>query len=436
MRLAGLFVAFFLLGEASSTVSAADHWPQFRGPSGQGHATASGVPLTWSESQGVAWKTPIPGRGWSSPVIEGDEIWLTTAVETPLTAEEKAERQKRAKANQPLTQSGPLSLRAIGLDRRTGQVLHDVAVLTEPEPQPVHNLNSFASPTPVLETGRLYCHFGTYGTACLDTQSRRVVWTNRDLKINHENGPGSSPILWGDKLIFHCDGSDKQFIVALDKHTGQIAWKTDRSGTLRPDVQMKKAYCTPLIVELEGRPQLISPAADWVYAYDPDSGRELWKLSYGVLGFSNVARPVAGHGLLYIVTCFMKSELLAVKVTNGKPEIAWRYDKSMPKMPSPLLVGNEIYLVGDQGGVVTCLDARTGEQRWQKRLGGNYAASPLLADGRIYLFSQEGLTTVLAPGPEYVELAKNQLEGQFMASAAALGKSLYLRTDRAIYRVE
>ena len=177
----------------SSAVAADAEWPQFRGPGGQGHATAIGLPSTWDEHTNIVWKADLPGRGWSSPVIAGEKIWLTTAVETPITEEEKAERLKGNTGNQPLTVSGKLSLRAVCVDRRSGQIAADVELLTEDRPQPTHAMNSFASPTPVLDGGKLYCHFGTHGTACLDTATRQVLWTNRELTINHENGAGSSP---------------------------------------------------------------------------------------------------------------------------------------------------------------------------------------------------------------------------------------------------
>lgn len=430
--------AVALVGSAlvSSSPAAEAEWPQFRGPDGQGHAQATNLPLEWSETKNIAWKTPLPGRGWSSPVIAGNEIWLTTAVETPITEAEKQERLKDNTGDQPLTVSGELSMRALCVDRESGQLLHDVELFVEPRPQPTHAMNSFASPTPVLADGKLYCHFGTHGTACLDTATQKVLWTNRTLHLQHENGAGSSPVLWGDVLIFHCDGSDVQFIVALDKHTGQVAWKTDRSGAMKENPQLKKAYGTPLVVEVGGRPELLSPAADWLYAYDPATGKELWKLSYGVLGFSIVPRPVAGDGMFFMCTSFLQSELLAIKLAEGgTPTIAWRYGRQAPRMPSPLLVGKELYLLSD-GGIATCLEAASGRVLWTKRLSGNYCASPLLADGKIFVANRDGETTVLLPGDKFTELAVNKLDGAIMASPAALGQALYIRTDKALYRIE
>jgi len=410
-------------------------WPQFRGPDGQGHAvSAMGLPPSWNENENIVWKCPLPGRGWSSPVMLGHEIWLTAAMEEPISEAEKAERLKGNTNSQPLIVAGKLSLRALCVNRQSGRLIHNVELLVEPRPQPTHSTNTFASPTPVLEEGRLYCHFGSYGTACLDTATQRVVWTNRDLVIQHENGPGSSPVVWGDYVIFHCDGSDAQFIAALDKRTGKLAWKTARSGAMNAEPQLKKCYGTPLVVELSGKSQLLSPAADWLYSYDPATGRELWKLPYEKLGFSIAPRPVVGHGLLYMCTSFTQSEVLAIEL-NEKPKIAWRFARQAPQVPSPLLVGDELYLIGDKG-IATCLDAKTGAIHWTERLPGNYYASPLFADGRIYFFNREGRSTAIAPSKTFYMLGTGQLDGPICASPAAIGQALYIRTEKSLYRVE
>ena len=415
-----------------SCASAAD-WPQWRGPGGQGHSNAKGLPLTWSETENVAWRTAIPGRAWSSPVIDGQHIWMTTAIEAEASLIEKATKLKDNLAGQPLNIVGKVSLRAVCVDRSTGKLLHDVELLVAESPEPVHQLNSFASPSPILEDGRLYAHFGTNGTACLDTQTQKVLWTNRELKLKHENGPGSTPVLWGDLLIVHCDGSDTQSIAALSKLDGKIAWRTTRSGEMNPEPQLKKAYGTPLITKVGGREAVLSPAADWLYAYEPETGRELWKLKYGALGFSIVPRPVVGHGMIFFGTSFMKPEILAVTL-DDKPKIAWRFAKQAPSMPSPLLVGDELYIVADKG-VATCLDAKTGQAHWTERLGGNFCSSPLFADGRILIGNREGATFVIAPGKTYKLLATNQLDGQIMATPAAVDSDLFVRTDKAIYRI-
>ena len=435
-----LIVALFSTAptSGSAVAEALPSWNQWRGPAGQGHAPAAkDLPRVWSESENVAWKTPVEGRGWSSPVLADGRLWLTTAVETPLSEAEKAERLANVENSSSLQVSGPVSLRAVCLDADTGKVLHDIELFRQSQPDPIHSLNSYASPSPILDGGRLYCHFGTNGTACVDAASGEILWSHTLQKIKHENGAGGTPVLFENRLIFDCDGSDQQYIVALDTATGEVAWKTDRSGERNPEPQLKKAYGTPIVTEIGGRPVLLSTGADWLYAYDPTDGRELWKQAYGVLGFSIVPRPIVGHGMAYISTSFMQPELLAVKLPSGDalPEIAWRVKKSVPNIPSPILVGDEIVMVSDKG-VATCLDADSGEVRFSERLGGNFCSSPLYADGRIWVGNREGQTFILTPGKEFHIEATNQLDGEIMATPIAVGPALFLRTDKAVYRIE
>jgi len=425
-------------GLAVQGAAAGSEWPQWRGAEGQGHAPAArDLPVTWSESENIVWKTPLAGRGWSSPVIGGGQIWVTTALERQASAEEQARQLAGNRMAGQLAVSGPVTIRAVCLEEATGRILHDVELFTIPDPQPIHKLNSFASPSPVLAAGRLYCHCGDFGAACIDTATGRLLWTNRELRLNHENGPGSTPVVWQDKLIVHLDGSDVQSIAAYDTASGRIAWHTPRSGELREDPQLKKAYGTPLVLALDGRDVLVSPAADWLYGYDPATGAELWKMSYGVLGFSVVPRPVVAGDLLFISTSFMQPELLAVRLSGpaAPPEIAWREKKGAPTMSSPLVVDDLLYMVSDKG-VGSCLDAATGETIWSQRLGGNFSSSPLFADGRIYVGNRDGDTFVIRPGREYQLLATNQLAGGIYATPAAVGRAVYMRTDRALYRIE
>lgn len=413
----GLTVAMIVILCGSAR---AETWPQWRGPDGQGHAAdARDLPVRWSETENIAWKTPLPGRGWSSPVLDAERIWITTAIE-------------------PADKSAPeVSFHALCVERSTGRLLHDVRLFGVDKPQPVHGLNSYASPSPVLAGGRVFCHFGDYGTACVDAATAAVVWANRDHRLDHQNGPGSSPIVWQDLLIFHCDGRDAQAIVALDVQTGRQVWKTPRSGTLRAQPDLKKAYGTPLVIPVGGRDVLFSPAADWIYGYDPATGRELWRRSYPELGFSIVPRPVVAHGLLFMSTSFMQPELLALRIGDGTtaPEVVWREKKGAPTMPSPLAVGDEVYMVSEKG-VATCLDARTGTVHWSERLGGNFSSSPLFAGGRIYVGNREGLTFVFPPGRTFALEATNRLPGSIMATPAAVGRAVYLRTSDAVYRIE
>ncbi len=420
---------------AASLLSAAD-WPEWRGPGGQGRAEAAGdLPLTFSETSGVAWKTPLPGRGHSTPVVQGNHLWLTTALEK---AADPAEAERRLKANtgdQPVTVLASVSLRALCVDRSTGKLLHDLELLNVAEPQWSHQLNSYASPSPVLDQGRLYAHFGSLGTACLDTGSLQVLWTNREPQVMHENGPGSSPVLWQDKLIVHFDGSDAQFIAAFDTATGKLAWKTARSGEMDPRPQQRKAYGTPLIVEMNGAPVVVSPAANWVYGYEPASGRELWKIAYDGLGFSMPVRPVADAERFYVGTSYGKSQVLAVKYAGVKtPEVAWRNPKNAPKMASPVLANNLLFYV-DDGGILSCVEPATGEVHYRERLGGKFSASPIAANGKLYFCSREGVISVVPAEKSFRIEAQNSLDGSLMASPVALDGALYLRTEAALYRI-
>ena len=422
------------LAIVSTSLSAAE-WPEWRGPGGQGHAQATGLPASWSETNNVTWKTELPGRAWSSPVIEGKNIWLTTAIETLAKKEDADRRLKANTGNQPLTVLEKVEFRALCVDRDTGKLTQNILLLTAREPQWVHALNSYASATPVIEDGKLYCHFGAMGNACLDTRTGKVLWTDTTLVVQHENGPGSTPVLWKNLMLFHLDGSDQQLIAALDKRTGKLAWKTPRSGDMNKDPQLRKSYGTPLILTVNGKEQIISPASDWIYSYD-DNGKELWRVNYGMLGFSLTPRPVVGHGMIFMSTGFMKPQMLALRYQGlEKPEIAWRSEKGAPTMPSPLLVGEELYFAND-GGIFTCLDAKTGAEHYRERIGGNYSSSPTFADGKIYVHNREGLTTVIKPGKQFEVLEKNQLPGKIFASLAAVDRALYLRTDTALYRIE
>jgi outer membrane protein assembly factor BamB len=382
----------------------AQDWPEFRGPSGQGHSTEHELPLTWSETKNVKWKTAIPGKGWSSPAIQGNRIWLTTA-----------------------TEEGK-SLRAISLDRNTGAILQNVEVFRQNSAAQTHTKNSHASPTPLLEGDRIYLHFGANGTACI-TQSGEILWKTRLDYDNGQHGPGGSPVIYDDLLIVNCDGQSTQYVVALDKKTGKTRWRKFREGA--------QAYATPLVVRLPAGDQVISPGAFRAIAYEPRTGRELWQVSYGD-GFSNVPRPVYGNGLVFICTGFMQPSLLAVRVDGRgdvtKSHIAWTLKRGVSLTPSPLLLGEELYLISDNG-IASCLDARSGTVHWQVRLGGNHSASPLYADGRIYFLSEEGESVVIAPGKEFKTLAKNQLDGQTLASMAVAGGSIFVRSQTHLYRL-
>ncbi len=398
---------------APEPVSAAD-WPGFRGPGGQGDASGtSKVPVAWDERKNVRWKTELPGKGHSSPVVWGDQVWVTTA--SPDGKE----------------------LGAVGLDRQSGAILHNVTMLTPARVEEIHKKNSHASTTPVIEAGRLYAHFGTYGAAAIDTASGKTLWRNTDLEVEHQGGPGSSPRLFENLLIVTCDGADHQYVAALDKETGREVWKKDRSAPYRPDRVTHRAFATPLLIEYDGKPQLISPGADQLHAYDPRTGAELWHVRY--TGFSTVPCPVFDGQRIYFCTGFFNPELWAVTpdgtgdVTSTK--VVWKFKTGIPETPSPILLDGQVYVVSDKG-VGTALEAETGKKIATFRLGGNFSASPIASGGYLYFCSEDGKIRVVQPGTKPRIFKNNELPGAIFASPAAIGGELYLRTDRALYRIE
>ncbi len=418
------FLSFWLwLAIAMGQGAGSDSWNEFRGASSDGHSAAKGLPAIWSETQNVRWKVPIPGRGWSTPVVWGKQVWLTTATE---------DGQK---------------MYVVCVDRESGKTLLNRELFQNPKPEPLGNdVNSYASPSPTIEKGRVYVHFGSYGTACLDTRSLATLWTRRNLPCRHYRGPSSSPTLFENLLILTFDGADTQYVAALDKRTGETKWKTDRSadwndvdptGRIIADGDLRKAHSTPFITQANGRYEMISAGAKAAYAYDPRTGRELWKVDYR--GFSASFRPVVGFGMAFIPTGYGHSDLWAVRLGGSgnvtKSNIVWRYSRNVPSKPSPLLIDDLLYLL-DDSGVFTCLEAQTGKELWKERIGGRYSASPVFVDGRIYCFSEEGKTNVFHPGRMLKPLGENQLSDGFMASPAIAGKAFFLRTKTHLYRIE
>lgn len=397
--------------------AATENWDQFRGPNGDGSTDSKHLPVTWSESENLAWQTEIPGTGWSSPVVWGSRIWMATA-----------------------TEDGR-SLRAVCVATDSGKLLHDLELFRVAQPEPIHKLNSHASPTPVIEAGRVYFFFGMYGAACLDSESGEVLWKNAELPHDHgQNGPGSSPILHGNHLILTCDGTVERYVTALDKRTGKRAWTTPRSNGPQLEgksPELKKAYHTPCVIRVNGRDELISMGAFRVSGFDPETGRELWWID--LPGFSNVTRPVYSHGLLYLATGFMKPELWAIRPGGSgdvtQSHVAWKVTRQAPQKPSVALVGDEVYMVSDNG-ILTCMDARTGTIHYSERLGGEFSASPLVAGNRLYLFDQDGNTSVVAAGKQFRVAAKSALGDGFMASPAVVGDALFLRSKTKLYRVD
>jgi outer membrane protein assembly factor BamB len=426
-----MLLLWILLWLALITPKTRADWPEFRGPWGNGYAAAlgdtllNGFPLQWSETNNVRWKTRIPYRGWSTPVVLDGQVWLTTA-----------------------TPEGH-DFFVLCLDAETGAIRFNEKLFHCDSPEslgPGAGMNSYATPSAVIEPGRVYVHFGSYGTACLDTRTGKTLWKRDDLPCRHYRGPSSSPVAFEDLLILTMDGVDVQYHVALDKQTGRTVWKTDRStpwnsenvpGRMARDGDGHKAHSTPLIVNAEGHPLMLSAGARAAYGYDPRTGHELWKIHHD--DWSVAPRPLFDHGLAFFVTGLSMKELWAVK-TGGQGDVTetgvvWRFKTHVGIFASPLLVDGLIYTAAEEN-YVTCLDAATGQLVWTQRVDGKYAASPIYADGRLYFFNQQGTTTVLKPGRTFEVLATNTLADGFMASPAVSGKAFFLRTKAHLYRVE
>ncbi|HZO55703.1 MAG TPA: PQQ-binding-like beta-propeller repeat protein [Bryobacteraceae bacterium] len=405
------------------------NWPDFRGPHGDGHATPPGktvgLPLHWSETNNVKWKTELPHKGISTPVVMGDIIWLTTA-----------------------TVDGH-DFFAISVDAATGKIRFNEKIFHSDNPESLGNgasMNSYATPSAAIEEGRVYVHFGSFGTACLDSTTGKVLWKRDDLPCRHYRGPSSSPVLFENLVILTMDGVNLQYHVALDKKSGKTVWKKDRSvvwndehvpGQMAKDGDLRKGHSTPLIVTAAGKPQMLSAGAKAAYGYDPRTGREFWKVEYN--DWSVAPRPLFENGLAFIVTGFNKRELWAVK-TDGQGDVTdsgvvWKLKTRVGKYASPILVDGLIYTASDES-FITCLEAATGQSIWTERVGGKYAASPIYGDGRLYFFSQEGTTLVVKPGRTLEVLTTNTLAAGCMASPAVSGKALFVRTKTHLYRIE
>lgn len=393
----------------------AENWPQFRGPGGGGHTAAKNLPTEWSDTKNVTWKRDIPGEGWSSPVVWEDRIFLTAAVPS-----EDVEKE--------------YSLRTLCLAGETGEILWNREVFrqTPEETQRIHNKNSHASPTPVTDGKHLWVHFGAQGTACL-TLEGATVWKNSEIDYPMNHGNGGSPVLVEGLLFFSCDGSRDPFVVALDQETGKIRWKKPR-----PPVTSSKtfSFSTPLVIELDGEKQIVSPATDQVVAYRPKDGEVLWTVGYD--GYSVIPRPVFGRGLLFLSTSYTNAVAMAISPKGQgdltETNVVWTNRRGAPHTPSMLVVGSEVYMVSDSG-IATCLDAKTGRVHWKERLGGNFSASPLYGDGKIYFQSEEGTGIVIEAGPDYQELARNPMNARTLASYGVIDSDFLIRTASVLYRV-
>ncbi len=399
-------------------------WPEFRGPTQDGHVpVGEAVPTNWSETENIRWKAPIHGMGWGTPVILDGKVWVTTASENGRT------------------------MSVICLDEKTGEVLLDRLVITNDNPEPLANkVNTYASPSPAVDAERVYLHWGSYGTVCLDTKTFEELWRRTDLTASHWRGPGSSVALWKDTIILTFDGTDQQYHVALDKKTGETLWRRDRS-THYDDIEandrpvnsgdLRKAFSTPLFIEVDGQPQMISSGAKACWAYNPDTGEEIWSVHYPT--HSPSSRPVYSPELSYVFinTGLGKPQLWAVRLDGdargeiGETNVVWELLKRAPPRSSPVLANGLLFLAADSVG--SCVDAKTGEVLWSERVGGTVSASLLYAGGNVYFFDEDGYATVVKASDTYEVVAENQLDEGLLASPAASNGALFIRTKTQLY---
>jgi len=394
-------------------------WTHYRGSNLNGISTEKGFPVTWNDSTHILWKTAIEGRGWSSPVVYGDQVWLTT--------EENRE------------------MRSICVDFNTGGIIHNLITFNPDTLYRKHSINSYATPTSAIEEGFIYIHFGRYGTACIDTRTGETVWKRTDIQCEHIQGSGSSLFLYKEKLIVHMEGTDVQHIYALDKKTGKTLWRTERPQELYdPMVTIgKKAYITPIIIKVNGRDLMISNGSAACIAYDPETGVEVWRIIQGE--DSTISMPVESNGIVYFYTAYVTgedgkkyAELFAVD-PNGKGDIGatnilWRVKSPILQLLTPVVVDGLLYTVDSQG-LLMCLDGETGETVWSKKLKGKYNSSPIYADGNIYISSTRGSTIVLKAGPELEIISENTLDGEIWATPAFTGGAILMRTSKFLYKL-
>ncbi len=412
-----------ILVATACTVAKAE-WPEFRGPTTMG--TYDGALATeWSEDKNITWRKEIHGLGWSTPAIMDGKVWFTTAAEKGST------------------------MSVFCLDEKNGDVLLDKVIVTVDNPEPLNNkMNTYATPSPVVEAGRVYISFGSYGTFCLDTETFETIWQRRDITASHWRGPGSSLAMWENLIVLTHDGADQQYHVALDKATGNTVWRADRStdygdekdGRPANSGDMRKGYSTPIFVKVGDKTQMICNSAKACWAYDAATGDEIWNVHYST--HSPSSRPVYSEelGMAFINTGLGKAEVWAIKLDPemsgdvSESHVKWKLLKRTPKRSSPVIVDGLFFMAND--GVVSCADAATGEVLWMERAGKDYSASLLAADGKIYCFDEEGLCTVLKAGKEFEVISENHLDSGMMASPAASNGALFVRTKTHIYRIE
>ncbi len=418
--------------------STAEDWPQFRGPRGDGSSLVKDLPVSWG---GIfdkpKWKTTIPGRGWSSPVVSGDRIWLTSAETTAMVehrVEETLEENPHGTLDFQTVES--VTLLAIEIDGNTGTILQTITLATIAKPAPIHVQNSYASPTPILDEQRVYCHFGSLGTYCIDRKSYKNLWSVK-LAIDDITGSGATPVVLDDMIIIPCDGAHEQYLIALDTGTGKPRLKTHRPPIKADKPAFKRAFSTPLVVRQSERTQILSTTAQWLVSYNPKDGSEWWRASIGN-GYSLIPRPIVDQGVAFVCSGFMKPEMFAIRIDGSgdvsQSHVVWKKGRQVPEISSPIVLDGKIFCVSSLG-VATCVRVADGERLWQQRIPGTYSASPICSEGKIYFTSQSGVTTVIAAEEKYREISRNELFGETYASLAVIEQDLLIRSHPILYRI-
>ncbi|WP_319590966.1 PQQ-binding-like beta-propeller repeat protein [uncultured Draconibacterium sp.] len=413
------FLFFFFVFVSCQTEQ--QNWTHFRGSNMDGHANVESAPLHWSDTENVVWKVPVKGLGWSSPVVYDGQVWLTSAEEDGT------------------------AFYVSCFDLISGELLVEKTLFSAEEPQRIHPTNSYATPTPCIEKGRVYVHYGSFGTACVDTKNFEVIWKRNDLPCEHMQGPASSPIIYKDKLIVHLEGTEDPYVVALDKTTGEINWKSVRPKEIYDPLQpvFRKSYQTPIVVNVGGRDLLISNSSFMCFAHDVDTGEVVWTFQYG--DDSTVSQPLFYNGLVFINSGWIFEDgkpnftrEFAIDPT-GEGDVTethqvWMYEDEVPQIPTPVIVDGKMYMVHDRG-MVTCLDAMTGSVIWKEKLRGNFNSSPIYAGGNIYLINVKGFCTIIKPGDSFEKVAENDIAETVKAVPVFVGDKMLLRTQNHLFSI-
>ena len=403
-----------------SVFISAKEWTKFRGPTGDGHVTVKSIPLKWSDTENVKWKVSVPGKGWSSPVISKGKIYLTSAVA-------EGDNQDAADVHR--------ELRVICYDSSDGKELWDTKVFEQkPLKRPIHHKNSHASPTPIIEDGKVYVHFGHMGSACLDSKGK-ILWKNNELKYDPLHGNGGTPIIVDNLFFYSADALTNPFVVALDKNTGKVLWKKLRSET---DQSRKFSFSTPTLIRMGGRSQIISPASGAVFSYDSKTGEELWSVDYG--GWSVIPKPGVYKNMIYVGTGYERAHILGIRVDEKskgnvtESHVEWEITKRAPNTPSFMVVDDLLYFISD-GGIATCVEPLTGEIIWQERTAGPISASPVYFNGMIYFLDEQGKTTVIKAGRKFEIIAENKIKERTLASFGISEGAIYIRSEKSLFRI-